>query len=91
MELPAYPFSLNQRINSDKAFKLLVECLKGFELLFNKFGPFKITPKQIFFDTNNNIKVWISNNPFASKVASNTINEHQMIQEIFDIFDILRD
>ena len=91
MELPSHNFALHEKIHTDRAFTLLIETLKGFELLFNKFGAFKVSPKQIFFDNKNNLKLWISSNPFATKVSPSSINEHQMVQEIFDIFDVLRD
>ena len=70
---------------------MLVECLRGFELLLKKFGPFPITSKQICLDSKGLLKVWINPDFSKNSVSTNEHSEYQMIQEIFDIFDMLID
>ena len=52
----------------EKSFQLLIECLKGFEILYQKFGAFSISSENIFFDAHHQPKVWISHDLGKTRV-----------------------
>lgn len=91
IEQPAQEFGFNRQVTTEQAFRMLVECLKGFELLFKKFGPFPVTHQQICFDIHGTLKVWVSSEFSKTRVPESNLSEYRMIQEIFDIFDVLTD
>jgi hypothetical protein len=63
-----YGFSLDFILPIDKTFQVLLDCLRGFELLFTKFGAFNVSSKNIFFDINHKPRVWISSNVGKTRV-----------------------
>lgn len=44
-------------------------------ILYNKFGPFVITPSMIFLTPNKKVKVWISSNAAETKI--DTLNKNR--------------
>jgi hypothetical protein len=63
-----YSFSLDSMSHNVKTFQVLLDCLRGFELLFNKFGAFNVSSKNIFLDINQKPRVWISSNVGKTRV-----------------------
>lgn len=63
--------SLDLIMSSEKSFNLLIECLKGFELLFQKFGAFHVGFQNIFFDSHHQPKVWISSDLGKTSIDTN--------------------
>lgn len=52
----------------EQGFNLIIECLKGFEILFKKFGAFHIGSSNIFFNSHHQPKVWISSDLGKTKI-----------------------
>lgn len=62
VELPRSRLSSFASVAFDRGLQILVESLQGYDILYKKFGYFKVTPDSICFDIHNKVKVWIDGN-----------------------------
>ncbi len=67
---------------------MLIQSLKGFNKLKNKFGPFLVTEGMFHITEDNKVKVWLSELAFDVSWPENRLNgndEHFMIKNIFEV------
>ena len=62
VSLEEFPLRLNEltELPLFKIIYILKESIIGFERLFDKFGPFPITPRMIVLNSQNKCKVWLN-------------------------------
>ena len=77
--------------------QLLLHVLKGFSILYERFGYFTPSAKSIFFNKKNEAKIWLNEDLRVTSNRQNKNNskslmmENNFLRETVKIFDTLRD
>lgn len=97
IEKQEYTLFQRHEITIEEGLKLLIHVLKGFEILYDKFGYFAPTAKMVSFNHLHDPKVWLHEDPKVTKNQHNPPNhksialENNFVREIVRLFDCLRD
>jgi hypothetical protein len=64
----------------------LKESVIAFERLYDRFGPFPVTPRMIAVSHQNKCKVWLNEDFASNELRPLQMEERQFLQSIYKIF-----